>query len=151
MYDAVLYSIEIYKTELSLNEYYRLCGVFRYHCKRDGISCLLVYSTKDSAVSETIPERTGKRGRPVYRVVGKNEPPHIHCAVIGTCDKSAYSTCQRIKSSINQRYGFKAARIVSKGRGEHARIFIGYSLRQADCYRTCGDFDFLEACMQDKQ
>ena len=141
--DAELYSIELYSRRITVDEYKKLCNMFRYYCEKSGISFLAIYSTTDSAISTTISQRTGERGRPVCRVYGKKVPPHLHSCFLGTKDKSAFSTVRKIKSRLDKRYGRRIAKVVPKGRTEHAINFITYALRQADMYRSYGDFDFL--------
>lgn len=143
--DATVYSVEIYKTPLSLKEFLQLVEKFKYYCRKNDISWMLIYSTTDSKSAELITKRTGKRGRPCKTVKGNKIDGHIHSALIGNSSKSAYSTANIIKNSIDKKYnsrGIKCSKTVSKGNSYHAYEFIKYCMKQADIERTGGDFDF---------
>ena len=139
--DATLYSIEIYVTPLSKKEFKTIAEKFRYYCRKGGCSWLLVFSSTDSKTARKRTEKTGLRGRPKSIVIGSKIDNHIHSAVKGSKERSAFSTCNQIKRSLNKRYGGNRTKVVSKGRGVHALNYVGYSLRQADTIRSGGDFD----------
>ena len=141
---ATAYSIEIYRKPLTEKDYLTICEKLKYYCRKDGVSWLAVYSTTDSKDAEQIIERTGKRGRPRKIVQGTKIDGHIHNIIVGTAEKSAYSTAHAIKKSIDKKYKKPACRVVSKGDNAHAYNDMRYCLRQADVVRTGGDFDFAE-------
>lgn len=143
---AVCYSIEIYKTPLSISEFENMIVErLKYYGRRDGVSWLAVYSTTDSKNAKQAVERTGKRGRPRKVVKGKKVEGHAHVLIIGNKEKSAYSTAQTVKNSIDKKYQYynkKMSKVVSKGDNAHAYNFMEYSMKQADTVRTGGEFDF---------
>ena len=142
--DATAYSIEIYQKPLTERDFLVIAEKMKYYCRKDGASWLAVYSTTDSKDAEQAVERTGKRGRPRKIVQGTKIDGHIHNIIVGTAEKSAYSTAHAIKKSIDKKYKKPACRVVSKGNNAHAYNDMCYCLRQADVVRTGGDFDFAE-------
>lgn len=148
--NANVYSVEIYKTPLLKKEFLQLVEIFKYHCRKDGISWMIVYSTTESKSAEQTTERTGKRGRPRKTVSGNKIEGHIHSTLIGDSAKSAYSTACGIKESIDKKYknyGKRISKVVSKGNSYRAYTFMKYCMKQADIIRTGGDFDFKEYVM----
>ena len=142
--DATAYSIEIYQKSLTEHDFLTIVEKLKYYCRKAGISWLAVYSTTDSENAEQAVIRTGKRGRPRKIVQGTKIGGHIHNIIVGTAEKSAYSTAHAIKKSIDKKYQKKACRVVSKGDNAHAYNDMCYCLRQADIVRTGGDFDFTK-------
>lgn len=142
--DANLYSIELYVTPISEKDFKAIADQFRYYCRKTGCSWLVILSSTEAKTAQRKSKRTGKRGRPVQSVHGKRVDSHIHTAVKGNKDKSAFTTCGLIKNALNKRYRKKVSKIVSKGKGLHAFNYIGYALRQADSRRSGGDFNFLD-------
>lgn len=140
--DSVAYSLEIYVTPMTMEDYLAITEKLKYYCKKDCISFLSVYSTTDSKTAKVVVEHTGKRGRPKKYIKGKKEKGHTHTLILGNKNKSAYTTAKRIKHSINKRYKKPVCKIVSKGNDLQAYNFIGYCYKQADIVRTGGNFDF---------
>lgn len=150
MLDANLYSIELYKQEISIEEFNSIVAVFRYLCIKNGVSFLAVLSTTDSLFAISYFEKSGKRGRPRRKVYGKKVEPHIHTALVGTADKSAFSVCQEICKRLKNKHKIES-KIVSKGREQHAYNYVRYCFNQADISRSFGDFDFATMERKDKR
>lgn len=150
MIDSTLYSVEIYKQDISIEEFNRIVALFRYQCQKSGSSFLLILSTTNSTFAFPIIEQTGKRGRPRRKVYGRKVAPHLHSAVLGTAEKSAFSVCQEICKRLKEKHVI-AGKVVSKGREQHAVNYIEYCFRQADVVRSGGDFDFATMERKDKQ
>lgn len=143
--DATAYSVEIYLQGITEKDFTDIfCNKFGYYCRRDGVSWLAVYSTTDSKDAEQTAIHTGRRGRPRKIVQGTKKDGHIHNIIVGTAEKSAYSTAHAIKKSIDKKYQKKVCKVVSKGDNAHAYNDMCYCLRQADVVRTGGDFDFAK-------
>lgn len=147
-FPSVLYSVEIY-SELSPADFEKLFQKFRYHCKKENCSFLLVYSTTESktAKRQRVKPTPHKRGRPKKIILGTPVAGHCHSAVVKS-DGSARQCCLSIKKSLDRKAGKPISRIVSKGSGIHAENYVQYSLKQADCIRQGGDFSFTEFCKQ---
>lgn len=141
-----VYSIEIY-VELLPTDFEKLFQKFRYHCQKENCSFLLVYSTTKSKTAKRRKIKTHKRGRPRHITTGTPVAGHCHSAVVKS-DGSARQCCLSIKKSLDRKYQKPIARIVSKGKNEHAENYIAYSLRQADSIRQGGNFSFTEFCKQ---
>ena len=141
---AAVYAIYIFQTGLTERDFLAISAKLRYYANLDDVSWLAVYSTTESQSVQNKPQNNGKRGRPKKNVVGKKVNPHCHLTVVGTKEKSAYNTAVRFKKSVDKKRGKKICRVVSKGDSFDARIWIGYSLKQADFLRSGGDFDFAE-------
>lgn len=141
---ANCYSIEIYQRPLTEHDFLVIAEKMKYYCRKNGDSWFAIYSTTDSKTARQKVVRTGKRGRPKKFVKGKKIEGHTHNIIIGTRDKSAYSTAQKIKKSIDKKYNRKVCKVVSKSNSAHAYNFMKYCLKQADIVRTGGDFDFAE-------
>ena len=139
---AAVYAIYLFETGLTEREFLAIAAKLRYYANLDGVSWLAVYSTTESQSVQNKPQNNGKRGRPKKNVVGKKVNPHCHLTVVGTKEKSAYNTAVRFKKSVDKKRGKKICRVVSKGDSFDARIWVGYSLKQADILRSGGDFDF---------
>lgn len=145
-FPSVLYSIEIY-SEFSPKDFEQLFQKFRYFCRKQNCSFLLVYSTTESKTAKRQRVKTHKRGRPRHIMTGTPVAGHCHSAVVKS-NGSARQCCLALKQSLDRKYQKPIARIVSKGVSEHALNFVAYSLRQADSIRQGGDFSFTEFCKQ---
>lgn len=146
-FPSILYSIEIYK-DIEPKDFQQLFQKFRYFCRKQNCSFLLVYSTTESKTAKRQRVKTThKRGRPRHIVTGTPVAGHCHSAVVKS-DGSARQCCLALKQSLDRKYKKPIARIVSKGSGIHAQNFVAYSLRQADSIRQGGDFSFTEFCKQ---
>lgn len=150
MIDSTLYSVEIYKQGITLDGYYKIVSLMRYLCKKNNISFLCVLSTTDSLFAISYFEKSGKRGRPKRKVNGRKVAAHVHTAVIGTAEKSAFSVCQEICKRLKNKHRI-SAKTVSKGREQHAYNFVKYLFNQADITRSYGEFDFATMERKDKQ
>lgn len=145
-FPSVLYSLEIYKN-IEPKDFEQLFQKFRYYCRKENCSFLLCLSSTKSKTSKRRKIKTHKRGRPRNIVTGTPVAGHCHSAVVKS-DGSARQCCLAIKKSLDHKYQKPIARIVSKGKNEHAENFVRYSLKQADCIRQGGDFSFTEFCKQ---
>lgn len=143
-FPSTLYSLEIYY-EFSPKDFEQLFQKFRYFCRKQNCSFLLVYSTTESKTAKRQRLKNRKRGRPRHIVTGTPVAGHCHSAVVKS-DGSARQCCLAVKQSLDRKYQKPIARIVSKGSGIHAQNFVAYSLRQADSIRQGGDFSFTEFC-----
>lgn len=143
-FPSTLYSLEIYY-EFSPKDFEQLFQKFRYFCRKQNCSFLLVYSTTESKTAKRQRIKNRKRGRPRHIVTGTPVAGHCHSAVVKS-DGSARQCCLALKQSLDRKYQKPIARIVSKGSGIHAQNFVAYSLRQADSIRQGGDFSFTEFC-----
>ena len=143
-FPSTLYSLEIYY-EFSPKGFEQLFQKFRYFCRKQNCSFLLVYSTTESKTAKRQRLKNRKRGRPRHIVTGTPVAGHCHSAVVKS-DGSARQCCLALKQSLDRKYQKPIARIVSKGSGIHAQNFVAYSLRQADSIRQGGDFSFTEFC-----
>lgn len=144
-FPSTLYSVEFY-SELSPADFEKLFQKFRYYCRKENCSFLLVYSTTESKTAKRQRVKTThKHGRPKKIILGTPVAGHCHSAVVKS-DGSARQCCLTLKQSLDRKYQKPIARIVSKGSGIHAQNFVAYSLRQADSIRQGGDFSFTEFC-----
>lgn len=149
--EANLYSLEIYnpKEGLTIRDKYSILD--KLHKRREKhphVSFLYVESTT-SKVKGFKYIHTGKPGRPKKHICGNKVAGHVHIAIIGTSEKSAYKYVKDVKEAINKRFlksapYTKRCRSESKGNREHAINYINYCLNQADLKRTAGDFNFYE-------
>ena len=139
---ARIYAVYLFETGLTEREFLAIAAKLRYYANMDGVSWLAVYSSTESATAQSKPQKNGKRGRPKKFIYGKKTNPHCHLSLVGTKEKSAYNTAVRFKKSVDKNRGKKICRVVSKGDSFDARIWVGYSLKQADFLRSGGDFDF---------
>lgn len=139
---ARIYAVYLFETGLTEREFLAIAAKLRYYANMDGVSWLAVYSSTESATAQSKPQKNGKRGRPKKFIYGKKTNPHCHLSLVGTKEKSAYNTAVRFKKSVDKKRGKKICRVVSKGDSFDARIWVGYSLKQADFLRSGGDFDF---------
>lgn len=141
-----VYQIELYVTPLSLDDYKRIVEQFRYHCRKDAVSWICGYSTKESETAHTEFVHTGKRGRPRKMIVGSSTDGHQHNLLIGTESTSAYCTAHRIAKALNKKYGKhkKVCRVGTIKDGAHLCNSINYIRKQSDILRSGGDFDFQD-------
>lgn len=143
-FPSVLYSVEIY-LELSPADFQKLFQKFRYYCRKENCSFLLVYSTTESKTAKRQKIKSCKRGRPKKIIQGTPVAGHCHSAVVKS-DGSARQCCISIKKALDKKAGKPISKIISKGSGIHAENYIQYSIRQADSIRQGGDFSFTEFC-----
>ena len=139
---ARIYAVYLFETGLTEREFLAIAAKLRYYANLDGVSWLAVFSTTESCTAESKPYKSGTRGRPTKQIIGKKVSPHCHLSVVGTKSKSAYSAAIRFKNAVDKKSRRKICRVISKGDSFDARIWIGYSLKQADILRSGGDFDF---------
>ena len=139
---ARIYAVYLFETGLTEREFLAIAAKLRYYANLDGVFWLAIYSTTESRSAQNKTKINGKRGRPKKFVIGKKVTPHCHLSVIGSPTKSAYSTALKFKNAVDKKRGRKVCRVVSKGDSFDARIWVGYSLKQADFLRSGGDFDF---------
>ena len=139
---ARIYAVYLFETGLTEREFLAISAKLRYYANLDGVSWLAVYSTTESRTAQNKTKNHGKRGRPTKQIIGKKVNPHCHISLVGTKSKSAYSAAIRFKNAVDKKRGRKVCRVVSKGNSYDARIWVGYSLKQADILRSGGDFDF---------
>lgn len=145
---ATVYGIDVFNPKEGLTQqdiFSILNTLHRYRAAYLFVSFLLVTSTTDAVRREVI--RTGKRGQPKKVPVGKKVPQHVHIAVIGDEQHSAYTYKEAVQEAINKRladgkFRIKSTKDESKGHKEHAANYIGYCFRQADSVRTAGEFNF---------
>ena len=139
---ARIYAVYLFETGLTEREFLAISAKLRYYANLDGVSWLAVYSTTESRTAQNKTKNNGKRGRPTKQIIGKKVSTHCHISLVGTKSKSAYSAAIRFKNAVDKKRGRKVCRVVSKGNSYDARIWVGYSLKQADILRSGGDFDF---------
>lgn len=138
-----VYSLELFVTQLTPKEYFGFVEKLRYYTKKDGVSYLSVFSTTSSESAKVVITHTQKRGRPRKEIVGEKVAGHSHTIIMGTPEKSAYSTAKIIKKSVDKKYQKRVMKIVSLGRDtDHTYNMIGYCFRQAEIVRSGGNFDF---------
>lgn len=140
----VLYNLELYKTNLTYNDFRSICNTLnRYSKKFEEVSYLAVYSNVDSNCCIRKKLRNGQVGRPKIIVQGRNLD--WHCHVIATGEK-CYSYMEKVKKAINKRFKAKVSKIVSKGTGRQAINLIYYCKKQASRYSANGIFrEFMKA------
>lgn len=121
--NATLYSLEVYKTNLSdinsvCNALWRIKGKYPYVSFFMGIS-----ETEHKPAYRRI-IYTGKRGSPKTVIEGKFVPKHLHIGAIGNEEYSANQFMVTLKRSVNRRLGGKYCKITSKGNNVHAGNYI---------------------------
>lgn len=136
-----IYAVYCFR-ELNEKEFYQICGILRYHCNRDKISWLAVFSLTESKSAKRQAVKTGLRGRPKIEVSGKKVAGHAHISLVGSKTQSAYKTAIRIKSALDKKYQKPVAKVVSKGKDFDSCVWLGYCFKQASICRSGGDFDF---------
>ena len=142
---AVGYSLELYRTNLTKQDFLNVVQMIKYYAKLYSASWLAVCSSTSSSTAKPSVKRTGERGRPKKYVEGQRVPRHAHLLLVVTREQSAKKTAIRVKGAIDKKFGRKICKVVSLGNGEDSHVynFISYSVRQADCYRSGGSFDFF--------
>ena len=146
-FPSILYSIEIYKN-IEPKDFEQLFQKFRYYCRKQNCSFLLIYSTTQSKTAKRQKIKTHKLGRLQHIGTGTPVAGHCHSAVVKSDGSSPRKCCLSIKESIDKRTSKPISKIISKGSGIHAGNYVQYSLKQADCIRQGGDFSFTEFCKQ---
>lgn len=139
---ACAYSVHIYVKPLTESDYKTIVEKFKYHCRRDGVSWLTVFSTTESESAEQTTIKTGKAGRPKKQVKGKKIDGHIHNVLLGSAKLSARKTALALKKSIDKKAAKKVCKVEHIGDGLHFYNTVKYNLKQADIVRTGGAFDF---------
>lgn len=144
---GVVYAIYLLETNISKKDIFSIQHKLK-KCieKYTYVSYLLVSSNTDSkyCVRRKIKLKKG-RGRYKTIVIGKKIDMHIHLAVMGDEEKSAYKCVEEIKEAINNRIKGKKCTSVPKGKEVHAKNFINYCLKQANHINKSGRFnDLLE-------
>ena len=144
---ATLYAIYIHKTgdHLTIQDIYSIENTLkRYRKKYPYISYLMTISNTDSKFcSKRECIEMGKKGKSTVKVIGNQVPLHIHIAVIGDKNHSAFKYIKDVKNALNKRFKGNACSYWSKGDNKHAISYINYSLKQSFKYRKCGIFNNL--------
>lgn len=140
---AILYGVYILKINLSKQDIYSIQNKLkRVEKKYPYISYLLVTSNTDSDYCRRRKLKIeGKKGRPKEIVIGKKIGRHVHLAILGNEENSAYQCLKDIQKTFEKRFGKGKCNFSSKGKEEHAKNFINYSLKQASYYNKHGIFD----------
>ncbi len=141
---AVLYAIYFFKqSKLTINDIESINNKLR-RCRKKYpyISYLLTISNTESnhCVKRKIKTKK-RRDRPPIRVIGKKTYLHVHLAVIGDKEHSAYKCVKEIKEMFNKRCQCNCCNFYSKGRKQHAKNFINYILKQSLSVRKNGIFN----------
>lgn len=142
---SIVYAIYIFKTKLSIQEIYFIENLLnKYQKKFPYASYLLVVSNTDSkycARRKIIYK--GEKGRPTTVVIGKKVDTHIHLALMGDENNSAYKFVKALISELKKRKIECMA--IPKGMHIHSKYFINYMLKQANIVRKSNKFnDLLE-------
>lgn len=140
---AYLYSIYLFKTNLTQQDIYSIKNTLRRYSKRHPyVSYLLVVSNTDSNYCKQREIKIkGKRGRPSTVVIGNKIDTHIHLAIMGNERHSAYKCACDLTKAFNKRFKGNVCNYVGKGKGEKAKNFINYSLKQANSVSKNGIFN----------
>lgn len=140
---AYLYAIYLFKTKLSKQDIYSIQNTLRRYSKKyPHISYLLVVSNTDSnhCLQREIRIK-GKKGRPATLVFGNKVDIHIHLSIIGNKEKSAYKCVKDLKKAFNKHFKGKVCSYEGWGKGQKAKNFIDYSLKQANSVNKNGIFN----------
>lgn len=142
---ATVYAIHLFQTNLSKNDIYSIQNTIkRYTQKYPYVSYLLVVSDTDSEKCERREIKLNEgRGRYKTIVIGRKVERHIHLAVIGDENNSAYKCVNEIKKAFNKRFNGAKTQYCSVGNSTHAKNFINYCLRQANQVNKSGIFNQL--------
>ena len=140
---AMLYAINLFKINLTEKDIFSIKNTLRRYCKKyPYVSYLLVVSNTDSKYCTQREIRIkGKRGRPKTIILGNKIPTHIHLSIMGNKTHSAYKYVKEIIKAFNKRFNGNICSFCSKGKDEHAKNFIDYSLRQANSVSKNGIFN----------
>lgn len=131
-----MYQLQLYK-ELTQKEFKAIARKIQYYCDIDNIGYLVVYSTTESTDAQPTFIRSGKPGRPRRIIQGTRTPPHAHICIYPINEnETCYTTAQRIKQSIDKKYGRKVCRTIAISDIKHQVNFITYQKRQADTIRS---------------
>jgi hypothetical protein len=141
---SVMYSLYIYREELSDEDVTALLNALRYYKRKfPGVSFFMGVSNTDSGTAQRKVVRTGKRGRPRTVVEGKVETQHAHIRALG---EEAYSFMQKVKKAVDKRFfaevGSKVCKVVSKSKYFHGIDYLIYAHKQSKPFYTGGNFDF---------
>lgn len=148
---SILYAIYIFKTNLSVREIYFVENLLnKYQKKFPYASYLLVVSNTDSkyCVRRKIIFKK-ERGRPVTVVIGRKINTHIHLAIMGDGNKSAYKFVKALIKEL-KKHGI-GCMAISKGMHIHSKHFINYMLKQANTVRKSNKFNDLLEKMEVKK
>ncbi len=140
---AYLYAIYLFKTKLLKRDIYAIQNALkRYSKKYPHISYLLVVSNTDSShCLQRELKIKGKKGRPRTVVFGNKIDTHIHLAIIGNEQKSAYRCAKDLKKALNKHFKGNICIYEGYGKGQKAKNFINYSLKQANSVNKNGIFN----------
>lgn len=142
--NAKPYRILIFRTNLSVEEFYIFIERARYYCRKYGCSYIAGYSTTSSKDALKTSIRTGKPGRPKQIITGTEVEPHFHNLFIGNDNHSCWSAIQKVNACLQKRYGKHSTKIEGFDSFEHYYNAVNYVLKQSDILRSYGDFDFNE-------
>lgn len=141
---STLYALYIYRTGEMLTKadiYSVESTLNRYRKKYPYVSFLMTVSNTDSHFcTKRLCIEQGKKGRPTTKVIGKQVARHIHIAVVGDKNNSAYKFLRDVKKALDKRFGGNKCSYWSKGNKRHAINFINYILRQSNRSRKSGIF-----------
>ncbi len=140
---AILYGLEIKLRNKGLTPQDMdsiLNTLYRYQDDFPFVSFLYVESTTDAIDRKRI--TTNKAGRPKEVPIGPNVPPHVHIAIIGDKENSAWKYKEIVKEAINKRFKMRIVKDQSKGKNEWAINYINFCFRQKDTYIQSGPFKF---------
>ena len=139
---ASVYAIYFFDVEFSKLDIESVKNTLRrYKKKFPYMGFLLVISNTDSNHC-TIRKIMLKKhiGSPPSIVLGHKIQTHIHLAIIGDNNHSAWSVTNQIVKTLNKRFDDRV-RFRGKGRDIHAKNFIKYSLKQANHVWKKGKFE----------
>lgn len=142
--NAIPYRILIFRTNLSVEEFYIFVERARYYCRKYDCSYLAGFSTTSSKDALKTSIRTGKPGRPKQIITGTAVEPHWHDLFIGNDEHSCWSAVQKVNAWLQKRYGKQSTKIEGFSTYQHFCNDVGYVLKQSDILRSFGKFDFNE-------
>ena len=98
---SILYSIEIHQRHITEKDVYSVDNALRRYrkCCPD-TSFFRAISQKDSKSAKRKTIKTGKRGRPRTKVLGRKKPLHLHIGVLGN---SAHKYATLVQKAIKKR------------------------------------------------
>ena len=147
---ATLYGLYVHKTgnHLTIKDIYSIENTLnRYRKKYPFVSFLMVVSNTDSKFcSKRDCIEIGKRGRPITKIIGKQVPLHVHIAVIGDKNHSAYKYVKEVKKALEKHFKSNSCSYWTKGSEKHAINYINYILKQSFRPRKCGIFNDILEC-----
>lgn len=136
------YRILIFRTNISVEEFYIFVERARYYCRKYGSSFIAGYSTTSSKDAMKTTIQTGKPGRPKQIITGTEVEPHYHDLFVGNNNQSCWSAVQKVNACLQKRYGKHSTKIEGFNTYQHFCNDVGYVLKQSDILRSYGDFDF---------